>query len=417
MKDVVVIGGGPSGVACAVTLFEKGFDVGLIEINEELGGLLDQCIHDGFGTKLFDEGLSGPEFASRFIEKLKKSTVEIMLNSFVKSVNSSNKIKEITCITPQGVKKIQTKSIVYAIGCRERNEYEILIGGSRPSGVLTAGAVQRLVNLYGILPGKNVIIVGGGDVGMIVARHLFLEGVNSIFMVYPEEFFTGLPRNVQQCVLDFDIKFQPQTIIKNVIGSEHIEAVELVKVDEGWNPINGTEKTVKCDSLILSVGLIPYSDKLEEISAEIDPCTNGPVVNEYFETTIKGVFAIGNLIQIFDYVDDAVETAFIAADGVERYLINKSCKKDDFIRLESGNNVNCLTPQRINKLTDEVTVFFRPGITCKTPKILLKNKTGKVIKKFSKPFVRPSTLENLKITLKLIENEEEVSLHVNAKEA
>ena len=416
MKDAVVIGGGPSGVACAVTLFEKGFDVGIIEINEELGGLLDQCIHDGFGTKLFNEGLSGPEFASRFIEKLKKSSVEVMLNSFVKSVESSDKIKEITCITPQGVKIVRTKSIVYAIGCRERNEYEILIGGSRPSGVLTAGAVQRLVNLYGILPGKNVIIVGGGDVGMIVARHLYLEGVNNIFMIYPEEFFTGLPRNVQQCVLDFDIEFQPQTIVKKIIGSEHIEAVELVKVDKNWNPINGTEKIVKCDCLILSVGLIPYSDKLEEIGAEIDTCTNGPVVNEYFETTKEGVFAIGNLIQIFDYVDDAVETAFIAAEGVERFLKNKTHKKDSYIKLKSGNNVNCVTPQRINKFTDEITVFFRPGITCKTPKILLTDKEGKLIKKFTKPFVRPSTLESLKISLKLIENEQEVSLHVKTKD-
>jgi thioredoxin reductase len=416
MKDVVVIGGGPSGVACAVTLFEKGFNVGLIEINEELGGLLDQCIHDGFGTKLFNEGLSGPEFASRFIEKLKESSAEIMLNSFVKSVKSSDKIKEITCITPKGIKKVQTKSIVYAIGCRERNEYEILIGGSRPSGVLTAGAVQRLVNLYGILPGKNVIIVGGGDVGMIVARHLFLEGINNIFMVYPEEFFTGLPRNVQQCILDFDIKFQPQTTVKKIIGTEHIEAVELVKVDENWNPINSTEKTFKCDCLILSVGLIPYSEKLEEIGAEIDPFTNGPVVNEYFETTIAGVFAIGNLIQIFDYVDDAVETAFIAAEGVERFLGNKTHKKDSFIKIKPEKNVNYLTPQRIEKIADKITIFFRPGITCKTPEILLKNKEGKVLKKFTKPFVRPSTLEKLKIPLKIIENEHEVSLHVKPKE-
>ena len=248
MKDVVIIGGGPSGVASAVTLFEKGYNIGLIEINEELGGLLDQCIHDGFGTKLFNEGLSGPEFASRFIDKLKKSSVDLMLNSFVKSVDVSKDVKEIVCITPEGIKKVQTRSIVFAVGCRERNEFEILIGGTRPSGVYTAGAVQRLVNLYGILPGKNVVIIGGGDVGMIVARHLFLEGIEKILMVYPEEFFTGLPRNVQQCVLDFNIKYRGQTIVKNIIGKEHIEAVELVKVDECWKPISKTEEINPCDS-------------------------------------------------------------------------------------------------------------------------------------------------------------------------
>lgn len=416
MKDVVVIGGGPSGIAAAVTLFEKGFKVGLIEINQELGGLLDQCIHDGFGTKLFNEGLSGPEFASRFIEKLNKSSVEFMLNSFVKSVDISNNVKEILCITPEGIKKVQTKSIVFAVGCRERNEFEILIGGTRPSGVYTAGAVQRLINLYGILPGKNVVIIGGGDVGMIVARHLFLEGVEKILMIYPEEFFTGLPRNVQQCVLDFNIKYRPKTIVKKIIGKENIEAVELVKVDESWNPISNTEEVYPCDSLILSVGLIPYIEKLEDIGAVIDKFTNGPVVNEFFETTVDGVFAIGNLIQIFDYVDDAVETAFIAAEGVEQYLKNKkNLKKDEKILLKPGEGVNCLTPQIIDKISDEITIFFRPSITCKTPEILLKDKQGNVLKTLKKPFVRPSTLESLKIPLSLIEKEKEVSLHVQKR--
>ena len=413
--DAAVIGGGPSGLACATALAEKGFKVCIVEINEELGGLLDQCIHDGFGTKLFDEDLSGPEFASRFIEKLEKLDVEVMLNSYVKSVDVSDVVKKIITISPEGVRKIETKSIVYAIGCRERNEFEIKIGGDRPSGVYTAGAVQRLVNIYGVLPGKNVVIVGGGDVGMIVARHLILEGVEKILMVYPEDFFVGLPRNVQQCVLDFDIPFKPQTIVKRIIGKEKIDKVELVKVDEHWNPVMGTEEIVCCDSLVLSVGLIPYADKLEEIDAEIDSLTHGPVVNECFETTVHGVFAIGNLLQIFDYVDDAVETAFIAAEGVEKFLKKNKSKNDNVVLLKPGGNIHCLTPQRINGVLDEITVFFRPNVTVKKAEIILKNKGGDVLKKFKKPFLRPSTLEGIKIPFDVFENEDEVFLDVQKK--
>jgi thioredoxin reductase len=413
MDDVTIIGGGPSGLAAATLLYKKNYKVSIIERNEELGGLLDQCIHDGFGTKLFNKALSGPEFAHRFLDQVKESNIEIHLNSYVKKVEIKKDKKTIHCITPDGIKKIETKSIIYAIGCRERNQYEILIGGSRPAGVETAGTIQRLVNLYGILPGNNVIIVGGGDVGMIVARHLKLEGVEKIFIIYPEEFFTGLPRNVQQCILDFDIPYQPQTIVKKVIGKEKIEAVELVKVDENWQPIPGTEKTHKCDSLILSVGLIPYAEKLEEIGAEIDCKTGGPVVNECFETTIKGVFAVGNLLQIFDYVDDAVETAFIAAEGVEQYLKNpeKNTKKE-YTKIIPGDNINCLTPQRIEKCKNEIIVFFRPCITAKKPKIQIKNKNGKILQTFKKPFIRPSTLENIKIKKENIENEKEVKITI-----
>ena len=258
-----------------------------------------------------------------------------------------------------------------------------------------------------------MVIVGGGDVGMIVARHLKLEGVEKIFIIFPEEFFTGLPRNVQQCILDFKIPYQGRTIVKKIIGKERVEALELVKVDEKWNPIKGTEKVYLCDSLILSVGLVPYSDKLEDIGAEIDPRTNGPVVNECFETTIKGVFAVGNLLQIFDYVDDAVETSFKAAEGIEYYL--KKSKNEDrkyFTKLVAGKNIGCLTPQRIEKCSSEISVFFRPCITAKKPKIVLKTKENKTLKTFKKPFIRPSTLENIKYKKKLVENEKEVKLSI-----
>lgn len=411
MRDVAVIGGGPSGLAVATNLAEKGFDVCIIEQNEELGGLLDQCIHDGFGTKLFNEGLSGPEFSERFIEKLERLKIDTYLESFVKSVEIQKNCKKIITITPEGIHTIDARSIVYAIGCRERNYYEIRIGGNRPAGVYTAGYVQRLINLYGVLPGKNVIIVGGGDVGMIVARHLYLEGTKDILIVYPENFFIGLPRNVQQCILDFNISYQPQTIVKKIIGKERIKEVELVKVDTDWNPILGTEEIYPCDALILSIGLIPYANKLEEIGAKIDNRTHGPEINECFETTVNGVFAIGNLVQIFDYVDDAVETAFIAANGIEQFL-KKQKKQSNKVLLKPGSNIQCLTPQRIENCLDDVTIFFRSCITLKNPKIIIKNTNGEVIKSFKKIFIRPSTIEQIKIPIKIIKNEEEVEINV-----
>ncbi len=411
MKDVVVIGGGPSGLAAASELDDEGYDVTVLERNDELGGLLQQCIHDGFGTILFDESMSGPEFADIFIERVKKGGVEIKLETYLKSVDKKGDHFEVRTITPEGIEKLKTRSLVYAIGCRERNRFEIKIGGTRPAGVYTAGTVQRLVNLHGILPGKDVVMVGGGDVGMIVARHLHLEGVDSILMVYPEEFFSGLPRNAQQCVLDFDIPFRPRTTVKRIIGKKKVEAVELVEVDSDWDFIDGTEEIYRCDSVILSVGLVPYSEKLEELGAEIDRRTKGPMVNEFLETSVEGVFAVGNLIQIFDYVDDAVKTSFIAAEGVKRFLEGERDKSMQ-IKLKPGNNVMSATPQRVDdKQGEEITIFFRPGIEKEDPKIELVDPSG-VMETFRERYIRPSSLEEIKVPKRILKGKKEVSIHV-----
>lgn len=411
MKDAVVIGGGPSGMAAAVRLAEKGYDVAIIERKEELGGILDQCIHDGFGTKIFGVALSGPEFAGEFIERVQKLGIDVYLKTYVKSVEAGGKFKEITAVGPEGVEIIKTKSIVYAIGCRERHQFEIKIGGTRPAGVYTAGMVQRLVNLYGILPGKNVVIVGGGDVGMIVARHLYLEGVDSILVVFPEEFFAGLPRNVQQCILDFGIPYRPRTVVKEIVGKDRVEGVILVQVDEQWNPIPGTEEFYPCDTVILSVGLVPYTKKLTDIGAEIDPRTKGPVVNEFFETTVRGVFAAGNLVQIFDYVDDAVESAYLATEGVEKYLGGEE-RLECPIFINPGENVRTLTPHRVEwKDERPITAFLRPALEGRAW-IIVRNEKGEVLKKFFRQYVRPSTLERIEISRDVMENAEEVFIDV-----
>ena len=412
MKDVIVIGGGPSGLAAASSLAEKGYNVAIIERKEELGGILDQCIHDGFGTKIFRKALSGPEFVDYYIDKINKLGVDVYLESFVKTIDVKGDLKKVICISPKGVTKLETRALIFAVGCREKTPFEIKVGGTRPAGVYTAGMVQRLINIYGILPGKNVLLVGGGDVGMIVARHLYLEGVESILVVYPEDFFVGLPRNVQQCILDFNIPYRPRTIVKEIVGKKRVEGAILTKVDKNWNPIPGTEEFYKCDSIIFSVGLVPYTGKLEEINAKIDPKTRGPEVNEFFETSVPGIFAVGNLVQIFDYVDDAVESALISAEGVEKYLA-KVPKRTTPIKINPGNNVLSVIPQRIEwEDNKDIISFFRPAITIKNAILELTNEKNEVLKTFRRPFVRPSTLERIKISRKVVLSSKEVFLNV-----
>ncbi|MCS7104975.1 MAG: FAD-dependent oxidoreductase [Thermofilaceae archaeon] len=402
-KDVVVIGGGPSGLAASVKLEEKGYDVTILESERELGGILMQCIHDGFGTKLFNEAFSGPEFACKFIDRVRDLDVEYFTNTFVKSVKVGSSLKEVVALNRQGVLKLSCRAIVFATGCRERTPFEIKVGGTRPAGVYTAGMVQRLVNVYGVLPGKKVLIVGGGDVGMIVARHLLLEGVEEVTIVFPEAWFAGLARNVQQCVLDFGIPFKPRTVVKEIVGKERVDGAVLVNVDEQWKPIEGTEVFHPCDTIIFSVGLIPNSSQLEEMGAEIDPRTRGPVVNEYFETSLKGVFAVGNLVTVFDYVDDAVETAFLAAEGVEKYLQGEE-RREKPTPLSPGKYLRLMVPHRVEWADGrDVVAFFRSSVEKENCWIVAKDGSGGEIFRTLKRYVRPTLLERLEIHRDLVD--------------
>ena len=405
-KDVVVVGGGPSGLAAAVRLAELGYRVAVVESGDELGGILVQCIHDGFGTEIFGKALSGPEFAGIFVEKLEELGAEAWTRTHVMRVRPESGSWVLTAVSPKGVLRLSCKALVYATGCRERTPFEIRVGGTRPAGVYTAGLVQRLVNLYGVLPGRRVLIVGGGDVGMIVARHLYLEGAEELLIVFPEPWFAGLPRNVQQCVLDFGIPFRPRTIVKEIVGKERVEGAILVRVDEKWKPIEGTEEFYPCDAVVFSVGLVPNASQLEELGAEIDPRTRGPVVNEYFETTLKGVFAVGNLLTPFDYVDDAVETAFIAAEGVSKYLSGEA-RKEKPVPLRPGPNVRLLVPHRVEWVSEgDITLFLRPYAEKENPKISVKG-GGVELYHVRRRYVRPSLMERIELPRSLVESSPE----------
>lgn len=395
-SDVVVVGGGPSGLAAAVALAERGYKVAIVESEDELGGILVQCIHDGFGTKLFGESVSGPEFVGRFVDRLSGLNVETLTGAHVLSVSVGSERKELATVSRRGVVKLRCRAVVFAVGCRERTPFEIRVGGTRPAGVYTAGMVQRLINLYGILPGRRVVVVGGGDVGMIVARHLYLEGVEDLMVVFPEPWFAGLARNVQQCILDFGIPFKPRTIVKEVVGRERVEGVVLVRVDEQWRPIEGTEEFHPCDSVVFSVGLVPNASQLEGLGAEIDRRTRGPVVNEYFETSLRGVFAVGNLVTVFDYVDDAVETALIAAEGVER-LLSGELRRERPIPLRPGGSLKLLVPHRVEwSGGGDVVSFFRVNREGEGVRVVVASARGEVMSEHRR-YLKPSLLERLEI--------------------
>ncbi len=410
MRECIVIGGGPAGLGAAIRCAELGIEVEIVEKGEELGGILPQCIHDGFGIKLYSQAISGPEFAERLISKAKDLNVPFLLDAYVRRIEKRKGIFRLEVVSPKGTEVLEAKTLIFATGCRERHMFEIKVGGFRPAGVFTAGTAQRLINVYGILPGKNVVIIGGGDIGLIVARHLVLEGSSSVLIVEIMDKIGGLPRNFQQCVLDYGIPYRTRTTVREILGKRRVEGVVLQKVDEKLRPIPGSEEFYPCDAVIFSVGLVPCTELLEPLGVKIDPRTRGPEVNEYYETTVPGVFAAGNLVQVFDFVDDAVMTGRRAAEGVKRYLEGE--KRVEPIRVECGRGIRCLTPQRIEYEGEErIVIYFRVLMEKENAKISLSGKRGKISEKFSR-YVRPAVMEELEVIKTALDGEDHVELRM-----
>ena len=394
--DVAVIGGGPAGLASAIKASENA-DVLLLERGKELGGILQQCIHNGFGNFIFKKMLTGPEYAHRFIKMVKKAGIEVMTETTVLQINE----KKIIATSPEGLFKINAKAIVLAMGCRERSRAQILIPGTRPAGIYTAGTAQRLINIDGIMPGKRVVILGSGDVGLIMARRFVLEGaeVEGVYEIMPKP--GGLMRNVVQCLYDYGIPLHLSHTIIDIKGKRRVEGVTVARVDERMKPIEGTERFIPCDCLILAVGLIPENELSRQIGIEMDDATGGPIVDEGMETSLPGVFACGNVVHVYDLVDDVTMSAEIAGESAAKYA-NGEIEEKKKIKVLAGKNVRYVVPQILRGKRNSITFYFRVKEERKNAKIEIFSGDKKIFERKER-IMRPAEMVKVKIDAKLID--------------
>ncbi len=355
--DVVAIGGGPAGMAAAISAKEAGAShVLIIERDRELGGILQQCIHNGFGLHRFDQELTGPGYAHRYIELVKAAGIDVWLDTTVLSADPGGIV---TSVNPEaGLRVVTCASVVYAMGCRERTRGAIRIPGSRPAGVFTAGAAQRMVNMEGYLPGRNVVIVGSGDIGLIMARRMTLEGatVKGVFEIMP--YSNGLNRNIVQCLEDFDIPLYLSHSVVAVHGEDRVTGVTVARVDEKMIPVPGTEFDVECDCVLLSVGLIPENELGRAHALEIDPVTGGAVVDQFRRTNLTGTFAAGNVLQVHDLVDWVSQEAEIAGRSAALYALGKLPDVRDSRTVTAGDGIRYVVPQKLSPPAEGYSLRF-----------------------------------------------------------
>ena len=408
MKDLVIIGGGPAGMSAAIAAYEQGIrDILILERDNSLGGILKQCIHNGFGLHRFKEELTGPEYAWKYEEKVRELNIPYKLNTMVLDITPDKIITATNSV--DGIFQIQAKAIILAMGCRERSKGALNIAGARPAGIFSAGTAQKFVNIDGIMPGKEVVILGSGDIGLIMARRMTLEGakVKAVCELMP--YSGGLARNIEQCLNDYNIPLMLSHTVVEIHGSKRLTGVSIAQVDENRKPILETKQFIPCDTLLLSVGLIPENELSKSANIELSNVTSGAIVDQNRETNIKGIFACGNVLHVHDLVDFVSEEAEIAGISAANYIKDIEEEKTK-ITIKTDGKIRYTVPTVITSIKD-VKVFFRVSDVYKNVNILVKNKDNIIIKK-KKAKVAPGEMETVILKKEQLKDINELSFEL-----
>ncbi len=410
--DVAIIGGGPAGLAAALAAREAGASALILERDAELGGILNQCIHNGFGLHYFGEELTGPEYAHRFIERVRQSDIEVLAETFVLGLGRDLSIHGVSA--EKGLVDIQAKAVVLAMGCRERTRGALSIPGTRPAGVYTAGCAQRLCNIEGYMPGKRVVVLGSGDIGMIMARRMAWEGAKVEMVCELMPYSSGLNRNIVQCLSDNDIPLLFNTTVVKVHGNERVEGVTIAQVDENRRPLKDTERFVACDTLLLSVGLIPENELSQDAGIELSAVTSGAVVGQNRETSVPGVFACGNVLHVHDLVDNVSEEAAIAGKAAAEHALRLAAASGAEHPVACGTGVRYTVPHRVRAGEGKVDVYFRVDAAYK-PARLTVSCGDTVLLSRRKNIMTPGEMEKISLDLGKVTGDVTISVEGGAQ--